>query len=578
MIIIRHLTGPLAGTEDRLDSKLDRIAFGRRTTCDVIYPPEETIVAREHFALVRKPPGPTGHWTIELFGEPFVAVNGIAAELGQRLSTDATFELGKHGGPSFTVIVEPDSADNMLITEPQEQNDGVRVVAARAGALAKFARRLAWVGLALAIIAGSAAVYLHSIEPFGDAVRARLLRAAFLVDAPVGSATAFPIGPFTLATNAHVGEMFEELRPDQQMIVRSPGKDGKIYKVVGAKLHPGYKALNAFLSQDVLRRNSVDIGIPGYDVATLTVEEELPADTILSLAAVGELRALNSGTALATAGYPTEGVAGGGAQTYGATPQYHTGAVTGLTDFFFLPTDFPHSQLIHDSIPAAGGASGSPIVNVSGHVVALLSAGNNYAPPGRNEPRVSSGVLINYAQRVDLLQQLLADKAEAMVAEDQGYWRKEFAVFKTGMKIMDDFIAGKIQDADKKRRINLIEISQVTKSLAKTTRFRTETKKFPRQTTIPFVAAAGYEYIFLAYAHDGSELQLFVYDGDVSRAHAGTPTDIQDHTYTPWVRYLAPNDSYLSIVVVSSKDQDVPFTFQVLKLQFDVALNQTKEK
>src|SRR5271155_3727616 len=108
MIIIRHLTGPRAGSEDRPDPKLDRIVFGRRTSCEVTYPPEETIVAREHFALVRKPPGPAGHWTIELFGEPYVTVDGIAAEPDQRLPADAVIELGRRGGPSFTVHVEPD--------------------------------------------------------------------------------------------------------------------------------------------------------------------------------------------------------------------------------------------------------------------------------------------------------------------------------------------------------------------------------------------------------------------------------------------------------------------------------------
>jgi hypothetical protein len=39
MIIVRHLSGPRAGTEDRLDPKLDRIVFGRRSSCDVTFPP-----------------------------------------------------------------------------------------------------------------------------------------------------------------------------------------------------------------------------------------------------------------------------------------------------------------------------------------------------------------------------------------------------------------------------------------------------------------------------------------------------------------------------------------------------------
>src|SRR5579884_1073352 len=149
MIVVRHLTGPRAGTVDRLDARLDRIVFGRRESCDVVFPPEETIVAREHFALVRKPPGPAGHWTVELFGEPFVAVNGVAADPGQRLPPDATFELGRRGGPSFTVHVEPDpAADTLPLTETQEQDEGARHAAARAGSAAAVARRITVVGIA----------------------------------------------------------------------------------------------------------------------------------------------------------------------------------------------------------------------------------------------------------------------------------------------------------------------------------------------------------------------------------------------------------------------------------------------
>ena len=58
MLVVKHLTGPLKGQEDRIDPKLDKVVFGRKADCQIIYPPEETIVAREHFALMRKPPGP----------------------------------------------------------------------------------------------------------------------------------------------------------------------------------------------------------------------------------------------------------------------------------------------------------------------------------------------------------------------------------------------------------------------------------------------------------------------------------------------------------------------------------------
>jgi hypothetical protein len=583
MIIIRHLSGPRAGTEDRLDPKLNRIVFGRRESCDVVYPPEETIVAREHFALVRKPPNLAGHWTIELFGEPFVAVNGIAAEPGQRLPADAKFELGRHGGPSFTVHVEADAAaDNLPVTALQEEDEGARAAAARAGTSARLARRIAAAGAGAAVIALAVAVYIfwRPMPPQGitPAIRAQLLRAAYHVETPEGEATAFPIAPHTLGTNAHVGALFEGLKPGEHMIVRAPGPHGKTYEVVAARLHPGYAAFTTFLAQDVLRSKFAQIsGIDGYDVATLTVRQRLPADAILPLATTAELRRLKAGTELATAGYPVEGVIGAGAQQYGATPEYHTGAITNMTDFFFLPTDFAHRQLIHDSVPVAGGASGSPIVDASGHVVALVSSGNLFSL-GAHEPRMPSAVMINYAQRVDMLKELLNGHLAQDFAADKKYWAKKFAVFSSGIDIIDRVIASKLKDADKRRGLDLVRVSQETGSLGKTTRVRTATGTFQRQVQFPLAAAAGAEYVLIAYAQDGLPLQMWVYDGARLLTHAGTPTDMPSNTFAPWLRYKAPGNAKLSVWLIASRDQDIPYTFQVYRLETKTVLNQPKAK
>jgi len=279
MLVVKHLTGPLKGQEDRIDPKLDKVVFGRKADCQIIYPPEETIVAREHFALLRKPPGPVGHWTIDLFGEPFVAVDGVAADQGQQVSQDTVFELGKKGGPSFKVHFEADATvDNLPQTDSQSHTAGPRAVAA-------FSRKVAFLGLAIAIVAGGAATFYHFSTAklqIGSDVRDRLTRSVFLVNTPTSGGTAFPIGPHLLATNSHVGELYEELKPGQKMVVRSPGRDGKIYEVIDHKLHPGYRAFEKFLEQDVLRKRTAQLYVPGYDVALLQVKEELPADAILA--------------------------------------------------------------------------------------------------------------------------------------------------------------------------------------------------------------------------------------------------------------------------------------------------------
>ncbi len=568
MIIVRHLSGARAGSEDRLDPKLDRIVFGRRMSCEVVFPPEEALVAREHFALERKPPGPSGHWTIELFGEPFVAVNGLPADPGQRLPPDATFELGRRGGPSFSVHLEADAAeDNLPITLTQEKDEGARAAAAKARSAAAWARRIGFAGLAAAVIAGAAAAYFRWTEAkpgISEAIRAHLLRATFLVEAPAGrlEGTAFPVGPHTLATNAHIGELFKKLRPGQVGTVRSPGQNGKTYRVVGFKIHPGYEAFNAFLRQDIAWLLASGLGVPGYDVATLTVKERLPADTILKLATNADLRALKPGTALATAGYPSEGIVGSPAQAYGATPEYHTGTVTGLTNFFFLPAGFAHSQLIHHSVPAAGGSSGSPMVDASGRVVALLSAGNAYQP-GPHKARVPSGVLINYGQRVDFLRQLLAGTAGREAAQDRKYWAKEYAVFSSGVDIVDRVIFSRIRDAAKDHTLATVRISEATASFTQQTRVRKASGGFQRQIERPVAVVGGRQYVLIAYDHDGSPLQLWLYEGQKILAH----DPIMGQTFLPWLLYKPAKTGTLSLWLVHPKDADATYTFQLFRVK-----------
>jgi hypothetical protein len=113
MIIIRHRTGPLAGLEQQLEPRADRIVFGRDPNdCDVLYPPEATMVARRHLALVSKP---SREWTIEPFADR-VALNGVPAELGAVVHSGAVIELGAAGGPSFEVFipVETDMVEKTL--------------------------------------------------------------------------------------------------------------------------------------------------------------------------------------------------------------------------------------------------------------------------------------------------------------------------------------------------------------------------------------------------------------------------------------------------------------------------------
>src|SRR6266550_3005396 len=432
MLTIRHLNGALAGTEVKIENK-DRVVVGRQLDCDAQYPPEETAVARHHFALLRKP---SGSWTVELFGTPFVAIDGTPADNGQVVRDGAKIELGRIGGPALSVgIAESARSDNYLRTAGQAEAPSARTIATQAGTMARLARAVAAIAVVVALGGGAFAAYNYisasntrarldaAQKEFADAlareanlrigpeVRAHLSRAVYhaqLQDADqhvTAGGTAWVVGPNLLATNAHVAILREGLRPRERMIVRAPGGNGTIYEVVEHKLHPGYVPFNAFLQSDQRLIGQYRGGVKwlsgnGSDVAILRVAGTLPDNARLELATTEEINALAAGTPLATSGYPTESLTNTWSQGISAVPEQHLGVVTAVTDMFHLPAAPAFRQLVHHDLPSAGGQSGSPIVGPSGRVVALLNSGNSFMVNGR---RIPNAAQVNYGQRVDLL-------------------------------------------------------------------------------------------------------------------------------------------------------------------------------
>jgi len=256
MLTIRQASGALAGTKVEIDPSKERVVVGRQMDCDIHYPPEEAIVARRHFALVRKP---SGSWTIELFGDPFVALNGLPADNGVAVHEGDKIELGRAGGPSFTIGIKDDTrADNYVRTSPQETAPTPRV---RADTLARVARAVGLAGVVAALVGGGFAAYNYvsarnttaridaAQKEFSNALareanlrigadsRAHLARAVYsvqLVDArgvaKPGAGTAWVVGANLLATNAHVAAARQGLRPGEKMVVRGPARMAQFMK------------------------------------------------------------------------------------------------------------------------------------------------------------------------------------------------------------------------------------------------------------------------------------------------------------------------------------------------------------
>src|SRR4051812_14416605 len=156
MLTIRHLNGAQTGTEVKIGDK-DRVVVGRQLDCDVQFPPEETAVARHHFALVKKP---SGAWTVELFGTPYVAIDGQPADDGQVVRGGVKIELGRVGGPALGVgITEDARGDNYLKTAGQAEAASPRQIATQASGMAKLARAAAVVAVIVAVGGGAFALY-----------------------------------------------------------------------------------------------------------------------------------------------------------------------------------------------------------------------------------------------------------------------------------------------------------------------------------------------------------------------------------------------------------------------------------
>lgn len=220
---------------------------------------------------------------------------------------------------------------------------------------------------------------------------------------PIGTAWAFE--PTKLATNAHVVKGLVDI----QEAVRKKGGDaigfvapnlgnGAATKILGAKIHPRYDDMSPDLGGRVP-------AAPTYDLGILEVEEPMPATVTLADEAV--LHQLESGTPVAYLGFPMENLQGGNVDPQHPIATMQTGIVQAITDWYLKDGGFERNQLIRHSLPAAGGASGSPIFTADGTVVAVLNAGNVVLvrpdPDSADTIRIGTGADINFAQRIDLL-------------------------------------------------------------------------------------------------------------------------------------------------------------------------------
>ena len=616
MIVIVHISGPLEGKSQTFDNKKHKIEFGRESDCDVVFPIAETLVGRRHFALVRE----LDDWAIHVHEGPhgphFVSVEPALAAPGEPIASGSVFHLGRDDGPSFEVKFD---ASNLVgdIQETGYQQKvtpasvqlrrlaiaGGAVAVILAGALGAWVyhylnheREVAATVASLAQDQKTQAAAVDRMRKeaaasISQSVIDRVRNATFLVvkeDAQGGkfaSGTAWVIGPDVLATNAHMAGFCDDkfpvderklnecydLKPGEKLVVMQPGPNGAAYDVIGHSFHPGYLALpklaleqdQAYVASAGGELPSLIIGGQGYhgmyDVGLLRIDGKFPPELALEPASKDELMALKPGMPVASAGYPYENVLGAEVGTLAAVPQVHYGNITALTDFLYLPTTSEHSYLVQHSVPETGGGSGSPIVSASGHIVAVNNAGN-FGPKGEWGNRgAPSGVEINYAQRVDIVSDLLAGRADAAFAADKPYWSAQMAKFKRGIDVLGDWI---LEHAKPGAKSVAQLVSTTTGQLGSDDmRIDPDTKKKERVKVESLSLTAGVPYLIFVYANGEAPISIYLKDADDQ-----TQTNNTNSEWYPSLSFKPTKTGSWSLVVIGP-DNDTSFTTKLFSWQ-----------
>ena len=206
--------------------------------------------------------------------------------------------------------------------------------------------------------------------------------------------TAWGVGPNAFATNSHITEPVKaHLAKGGEIRIVINKHPELTYRVTKAITHPKYGSAG-------------NTAGGSYDVGILEVDGNL--SSWFPIAPSSELKQVDSGYRVAYLGFPMEERVGGGIDPRSPVATMQTGIVTANTDWWFAAGSEANRFLIHHNLSSSGGASGSPVFNAKGQVVALHNAGTSNTgvkvEGGKAKTtRLKSGLQINYAQRADLL-------------------------------------------------------------------------------------------------------------------------------------------------------------------------------
>lgn len=457
-LVIKFLGQPYPGREITIDDNTDEVKFGRGIDCEVGFPEDMAIVSRSHFALRRELDG----YKFVINREKPVFMNGRPVYDDQDLPKSAEIQLSGPTGPKLKLERTDGAPSNQVKTEIlKPQKDMAEVMHETRSKGSRTAGLLAGLAVIVALVAAGGYFYYNKLDTQIATITTELptikqaaaaagpppanlstiisknKESVYLVAVQLpsgtrdGQATAsvvtMPNGTKALATNSHVADLYNEIVSNPAMagaklVVTQPrAPDYQTLEVVRVQKHPGYDAFNKWQEEYFVKAQTLSAQrlefVPGFDVALLFVADPTQLGAPLTYASREAIENLPAGEQLIMIGYPAEMLNGTSAMKPEPTSQ--TGIITSMTTFFLSRGENKDDLLVQHSVPATGGASGSPMFNTKGEVVAFLNAGNIVLVKNQDGDtvRIPSSALVNYAQRGDLLLDLAEGKADGKMPE-----------------------------------------------------------------------------------------------------------------------------------------------------------------
>jgi len=566
---IRYTNGAYAGRDIDIEDSKEEVRFGRGLDADIPFPEDLTLVSHQHFGLRKeyggykfiinheKPVFMNGRPVLDGQDLPRIAELQLSGPNGPRLKIERTDAYGAN--QLKTQILG--SADNVasVLTKGETRDRrtsrtlglvAAALIAAAAGgyfllrgteekvaatdaAVKQTSEQVAQTQQDVARLKEQIPGIKEQIASMGapqdftaiiEKVKGSVYQVA--IELPSGTleamgtawVTQMPDGSKVMATNAHVADLYEEAKTPKwgsgRLVVIEPkGPEFRHFVVTGIKKHPGYDAwsewANAmYAKMDAGTIRSVALPI-AYDVAIMTVENPQDLGEPLKIAPEADMESMKAGQPLLQIGYPSERVLG--TDVSRPEPNTNSGVIAAMTSFFLSSDEAADRQFIQHTAAGAGGSSGSAMFNAKGEVVGLHNSGNYIfiqTGPGENDyERVPSAGNINYAQRADMLVELMQGRAEERLEKVyKPQWAAAEARFsKAPDAIVKDLVTWLAADVGGMDKVSVWKEQEVEMTA---TEALVEGK---RATVFEFDPPVGKIYLFLAQAMDGRNIGMSIF-------------------------------------------------------------------